>query len=131
MNRIIKFRVWSKYCSKYLSSEHGIFNNILKFTHDHVKLIDGCYRTLENDYVFQQFTGLFDKTGREIYEGDIIHYTNSREKIDFFANVTFSEKEAKYTIKSKMGEFSLVDRSDYYGTFVVVGNIFENPELLN
>ena len=80
-----------------------------------------------------QFTGLKDKNGKEIYEGDVIrgraHSLKSR--IDIW-EVTYSEGEASYGMKARNG---IENRIAHYivkgGQYEVIGNIYENPELLN
>jgi hypothetical protein len=66
-----------------------------------------------------EFTGLHDKNGKEIYEGDIIqmYWRDGRKAGDIFA-MSWNEKEARFT---GYGPKDLA---------VVIGNIYENPELL-
>ena len=78
-----------------------------------------------------QFTGLHDKNGKEIYEGDIVRF-NQKFLIE---NILFVGYEY-----SHIGGFSLCTKEGYYGMFgdawlepfycEVIGNIHDNPELL-
>lgn len=70
-----------------------------------------------------QYTGLKDKNGKEIYEGDILARTSIRDTIVEFDGAMFVAK--------KIG----VNTSRYLGFYVdeftvIIGNIYENPEIL-
>lgn len=76
-------------------------------------------------YELMQFTGLHDRNGKEIYEGDIIKY----DRVPFLTTVnyvdcTFALVHDRY--EQQIG--FLNDES--MGMLEVIGNIYENPELL-
>lgn len=127
MNRNIKFRIWKKN-----PTEEGYFKTIPE---KHVGKICAhvcisteqdifCKYILEptGDRVFQQFTGFFDKNGNEIYEGDILKFDKQLNVV-----VAWGYK----------GGWMLSDGCNWTDTFLaddlnlkIIGNIFENPELL-
>jgi len=132
-NRVIKFRVWDKKRARYiLDNDEKIW---LMLT------LSGQIRTEENEAhygcILEQFTGLYDREGREIYEGDIIkmgepRYVDGRY-IDNNIGVVamIGTQWALYPI-DKLGQdhpgiiyFRLDEQPP------VIGNIHQNPELLN
>lgn len=109
--REIKFRSWSK--------DKGLLYAKLS-KGDYVGDLIEVFRNGE----LNQFTGLQDKNGKEIYEGDIIQHDN-----DALASIIYIAE----------GNFSGVYIKTPYGwvqhrldvdEFEVIGNIYENPELL-
>ena len=90
------------------------------------------------EIVFQQFTGLLDKNGREIYEGDIVELqelghngtpSSAKHLCEIFvkqpANSCWFFHARPLPVDESGRQFSL-----YNNQYEVVGNIYENPELL-
>lgn len=108
MNREIKFRVWDKV--DYRSSSFTLLDLIdkkIEFTSD-------CH--------VMRFTGLRNEDGDEIYEGDIL-------KEDQLFQVVWDAQWAKFKLQS-IGNIQYPEWNRGV-KMVIVGNIFENPELLS
>jgi len=77
-------------------------------------------RIIENNLM--QFTGLKDKNGKEIYEGDIVHY--------FFMGKEWIEPILWQMINSMENSFSGFRIHGCWANCEIIGTIYENPELL-
>lgn len=93
---------------------------------------NGMYCERDFDEVeLMQFTGLKDKNGKEVFEGDVIRDSDGFEGI-----VQYDKSYGMYGIaylptKSNGIDMTFEELKDkYWNTFEVVGNIYENPELL-
>lgn len=78
--------------------------------------------------VFLQYTGLKDKDGKEIYEGDIVKYTTL-----YYGKEKTHLTEVKWTDNienDSFGEPYTVGYAIYGMDWEVIGNIYENPDLL-
>ncbi|RAI79312.1 hypothetical protein BFS35_012185 [Macrococcoides goetzii] len=118
---IPKFRAWDKE-KKIIDIVDGI-----KFDEDEVWEISfpgDCWRDASN-YVLMQSTGLTDKNGIEIFEGDIINCRDLWLDGD-------RRKTNKQIVKYDSGMFSAgyVSLRTNNSTSEIIGNIYENPELL-
>lgn len=77
-----------------------------------------------------QFTGLLDKNGKEIYEGDIVLSKLKRaRKYDEILQICFDNSE--YCGKNEHGSSTSLSLLENYHTVEVIGNIHDNPELLH
>lgn len=118
MNREIKFRVWDKNWKKFLAYP-CYFNNkdFNEFT-----AFERYFKCDEDECVVQQYTGLKDKNGKEIYEGDIIFVDDEKWIVSFDCG-TFG---LKYNPDDKLTPLFQYNPKE----LLIAGNIFENPKLL-
>ena len=139
--REIKFRAWDKNKKEY---HYFGFNDMCGY--EELEMVEMCegqnisgvylrdgfhFSTNTNDrngelcpfMDIQQFTGLLDKNGKEIYEGDIVRAT--------FSDSCFPNKEQSMDIVVKYGENGLHNCPQVSEYLWVIGNIYENPELLS
>ena len=119
MNIEIKFRAWDNFNSQYWYSQK--YENLGDFFTKMQHLINGG-----NDLVFEQYTGLKDKNGKEIYEGDILTYQNGSgpKKV-----VEYNNEQGYYRCKFHKGG-GFIDTLDYYmkRKCEIIGNIYESSE---
>ena len=126
--REIKFRAWDKELEEWTNySISNINGNIIDFYNKETGFWESD-REGER-FTLCQYTGLKDKNDREIYEGDIVR------------TVVFSKwiGVAKYSDKNQAFVFECIDKnyrgnivfmSQFDQGFKILGNIYENPEML-
>lgn len=119
MSRVLKFRIWDKANKEYmvlgatgLDARNG---DVIDYYNEGNRLGG------PEEYDVEQYTGLKDQNGKEIYEGDIIESTWNSDKAEVAWNGVEGEWEhyADFNTHSK------------YSGSIVVGNIHENKELLD
>ncbi len=113
--REIKFRAWDKENKKMFEPSELVQEPNLV-----VGYLDssGCPKTYDN-IELMQFTGLQDKNGKDIYEEDIIKRTSL---------INGQIREIKEIVRWEIG-FSFVG-FPITSSYEIIGNVFENPELL-
>lgn len=143
MNREIKFRVWNGLEMVYdvISGRFGTFyvnpdnNGIDK--NDSASL--SPYNTKYHDNVpVMQFVGIKDKNGNDIYEGDILKYHYNRilkkEDYGYEEDLSFEDigeivfKDGCFIVENEHFVSTLDSNEDI--EFTVIGNIYQNHELL-
>jgi len=116
--REIKFRAWRKEEKK-----------MLKWEHIAVAWTAGALKD-DQFTVVMQYTGLKDKNGKEIYEGDIIKGMFSLS--GKMGVVKYFEKYAGFGFTTEYwGKMDFNFKNNDLSRYKVVGNVFENPELLS
>lgn len=127
--REIKFRAWDKGKKLFLPVDTFAIlpeaDQLFVMLKDFEDYREGEYG-YENSFDLLQFTGLKDKNGKEIYEGDII----GGYEDDIF-QVIYREEDAKFTWKRLAGKRNGEDTWHiilFSGE--IIGNIYENPKLL-
>lgn len=131
MNREIKFRVYDKKLKKYMTLKEYQDLHAIEVETDGTLILSPRYRFMDSMMIdtdafdVQEFTGLHDKNGKEIYEGDILPFTMYDLKTEY------------YYIVFRNGEFEAINKQDTnfiwrsaWKESTVIGNIYENPDLL-
>ena len=125
MQNRFRFRIWDKFCETWLTdfaiNQDGEINRF--FNNE---------EALKRRFVLIQCTGLKDKNGKLIYEGDIINGTCGVYWGKMI--VKFNENEARfymYRVDKRYTDlhFHGKNQEDNF-ELEVIGNIYENPELL-
>ena len=130
MSRKIKFRAWSyedekMYYSPEMHDWDG-FDAWLRLDCEDNDIGEGSVKLM-------QYTGLKDKNGKEIYEGDIVkyryRYDKKTEKEEYENEVMWNDEFAGFE------PFVIYDNDCCYyvdlKTVAIFGNIYENPELVS
>ena len=123
--RTIKFRAWSPsngcWCASFSIHKSGKTSDMIdtKIDKDSGLAISDAHWG-ENDLEIMQFTGLLDKNGVEVFEGDVVAIGEPQVKF----KVVF--EDGAFIFKGKYKFFPLHEAE----FFEVIGNIYEHPHLL-
>ena len=134
MNRDIKFRLWSKIGKKFIETDNPDLDFLIN-NNGYLYSIENFYGEIyilpQMDIEVLQFTGLQDRNRKEIYEGDILKYNFPYDgRLKHVSPVKFLETEASFGIKDRYENEIPLYRIAANNYFEVIGNIYENEELL-
>lgn len=126
MTREIKFRCWNKDKKRMFDSDAGKVESV-GFNYP------WGFFTGSDDIEIMQYTGLQDRNGKPIYEGDLLTFGDKkRYTVDWFSGGFV------YRVLEKDDEWAYAEKNDPRepigkipnGLVEIIGNIYENPELL-
>lgn len=126
--RTIKFRAWDGKGMREVRSLHNIHSQVnihADLCHNKNDPYPPAVIEAVYDLVLMQYTGLKDKNGKEIYEGDIVESTILGKK--FRGEVHW--ETMCYRVKEDDLDVTL--GHDKEATRKVIGNIYENPDLIH
>ncbi len=147
MNREIKFRAWDNDNKEMLEVEIGMDGYIRRWNEEegHMEMFGALHddRLLKQCSVMQ-YVGLRDINGNEIYEGDLINFNNNPSIYEvkfgnYWNGKSFEDAVAGYGYYAER-----IDNNNWYECWIkdfyssegdeldmkVIGNIYQNPELL-
>lgn len=139
MNDRFKFRAWDK------RSNQMHYNDFIVTATGFISAINHCsndYMTMyfeQNDLetdkncVLMQCTGLKDKNGKLIYESDIVKFNYDTDEIIAVVSCDDNEGQVGYYLNTTdyFKDKYVTDYDFYKNDYEVIGNIYENKELLN
>ena len=130
--REIKFR------GKHLTSGDWIYGYLSKYWNSNMDIVFVIIKEADNrlsiatsqidENTISQFTGLHDKNGKEVFDGDILANSH-RDDDDNIYVCEYDNSQASFVFTSPFDGESL-EQNDYVSDLVIIGNRYENEELL-
>ena len=130
MNREIKFRIWDNAAKKYLSLQDYQDLGAIEVENDGTLTLSPRYRFLTSmmimpeRFVPQQYVGLKDKNGVEVYEGDKVMFDYEWTKPDEIGIITWNKDTASFQIKGHIPSSSM----KHLDRMKVIGNVWDKND---
>ena len=137
--REIKFRAWNKEAKRMidLKANTSLALNAEMNTQMAIQGFDGLFIPFHKDVILMQYTGLKDKNGKEIYEGDIVNLLIDIlfEEVEKIGVIEMdSDYMAGWVIDFPMTGLTIAycdPKISDSSEFEIIGNIYENPKLVD
>ena len=123
MNREIKFKAKCKDNGEWVYGSY-----IQSYNNNDWIVQDGDFFSVDSDTV-SQFTGFYDKDGKAIYEGDILHYVSTKVVYVVYYNII----RCSFNLVCLNNVDEIIFKNSWIDVLLyskVLGNKFDNPELL-
>jgi uncharacterized phage protein (TIGR01671 family) len=115
--REIKFKAWNATMCQMIDLQ-----KLTSLTTD----LQGLFIPKSGDIIPLQFTGLHDKNGKEIYEGDIIQWVWTNGKRGWIMHIEYDNNRGCFYTP----DGGATSAEQWHDWCEVIGNIYQNPELL-
>lgn len=122
---IPKYRAWDKEFKEMVPVDALVFDEqVIKATYQNGSIVKDDVK----NYELMQSTGLHDKNGKEIFEGDIVDFKGRKAIVKWHGSYASFIYEFVDELKNRTVEWQPLYLSYYH--FEIIGNLFENPGLL-
>ena len=126
---IPRYRAWDKHRQKMFANDELIIWNGNVYANDSKKLTCNNLKgwSIDDEYLMQS-TGLKDKNGKEIFEGDILDYRGRKALVRWHGSYASFIYRFVDELQKRNTEWKPLYLA--YMKCEIIGNIYENPELL-